>query len=328
MSTIEWEKIEPNQFIERFGIKSVVKYSPHLLYSKKDKEHEAITSLVLFFVIAGAMLIYIAISIILNIIIANLIAYIIIIAVVSIIELILLFNYIRTNIYIKPLECWVEFYEGKQEATYCISYYPIFSGKSHPNRAKNIIYKLFQEEVLKSKVDITQIEFYIKMRGNNEEPIGYFFQYGEGKQFKDEDINRNVWQFFPYEKMKPDNLLAVANWEHQYEWREDLQLDFDKLHQYAPWVIRRWNPSYLKFLTEDYKENFNWKIRPIDSIPKLIPWQGNISAQGYKMKNAYRDIDIINKAIEKIMGDKEIKEIKDIEDHLLEFKAYFRDLDV
>ena len=189
----------------------------------------------------------------------------------------LIINYVKSNVYIKPLECWVEIYRGKsQNGTnyYCFSYYPVFTGKCHPNVAKNVIYKFYQEEVLKNKINITQIEVYLKFSQNNQEKIGYFFQYGQGRPFKDENVIRNSWKFFSSETSKNENFIAIANWDHQYEWRNDLELDFDKLHGYSPWVIQRWNNLTIKPLTEEFKGNINWNLRSIVSEPKLKPWEG------------------------------------------------------
>jgi hypothetical protein len=189
---------------------------------------------------------------------------------------------------------------------------------------------LYQEQILKSKFDISQIEVYLKLdtknKGNKEE-IGFFFQYGEGNPFKDQNIDRDTWQFFPFQKSQPDNFLATANWDHQYEWRDDLEYDFDKLHEYAPWVIQRWNESNLKPLTDEYKLKINWNFRHIESVPKLKSWLGDLNNQIYKNSKAYEDLRMIDEAIEKVIeSDKEIEKVRKIKDDLPKIKAYFRDL--
>ncbi len=333
MSQTDWSPVNLKQFISEFSAEQLVKHAPKILYSKKDKEHEAYNSLILFFFVAGGLLIYISASIFLMDSYFNLLVFSIVIAILIVLAVFFLLTYVKSNVYIKPLECWVEIYRDttKQvENYYCIVFYPIFSGKCHPNEAKDIIYKLYQEEVLKSKIDITQIELYFKIDSKDHKkmiPIGYFFQNGEGKSFREEKINRNAWKFFPFEKSTGDNFIAIANWDHQYEWRNDLQIDFDKLNSYAPWVIQSWNLTSLKPLNEEYKEKINWKARYFDSSPKLKPWKGELDKQIYENQSAQKDLDAVEEAIQKVIGlDFEIKKIKQIREDLPSLKAYFRDL--
>ena len=333
MSDSDWSKIDFQQFIDEYGNEILIEKAPIILYSKMDKEHEAYNSLIAFFFIAGGALIYIAVSYFLAPIYFNLQLSIIIIIIAAIIDVLLIINYLKTNIYIKPLECWLEIYRGKSDnkyVYYCLVYYPIFSGKCHPNAAKNVIYKLYQEQVLKSKIDISQIEIYMKLNPQGkkiQENIGYFFQYGEGNSFKDEKLDQASWKFFPFQKSENDNFLAVANWEHQFEWRDDLEYDFDKLHEYAPWVIQKWNKFNLKPLTDDFKNSISWDLRNINSIPKLKPWEGDLELQTFQNPKAYREESLINEAIENVIGhEKDLKRIKDIKDKLLSLKSYFRDL--
>lgn len=333
MSDSDWSKIDFQQFIDEFGNEVLVDMAPVILYSKKDKEHEAYNSLIAFFFIAGGILIYIAVTYFLAPIYFNLLFFTIIIVIATIIDILLIINYLKTNVYIKPLECWLELYKGKSENNYvfyCFTYYPIFSGKCHPNPAKNVIYKLYQEQVLKTKIDISQIEVYVKLNSQGKEfheKIGYFLQYGEGNSFKDENIDRASWKFFPFHKSENDNFLAVANWGHQFEWRDDLEYDFDKLHEYAPWVIQRWNSFNLKPLTDDFKNSINWDLRDIDSLPKIKPWEGDLELQTYQNPKANSDESLINEAIENVIGHEEyVKRIKDIKNKILEIKSYFRDL--
>ena len=62
MSISEWKKVDFQQFVNDFGNSVVITNAPTILYSKKDKEHEAYNSLIAFFFITGALLIYIALS--------------------------------------------------------------------------------------------------------------------------------------------------------------------------------------------------------------------------------------------------------------------------
>jgi hypothetical protein len=333
MSDSDWNKVDFLEFINKFGKDIAIKNAPIILYSKKDKEHEAYSSLVAFFFIAGFLLIYIAISYFLAAIFFNLVLFIVIIFVLIISDVFLIINVLRSNVYIKPLECWVEIYQANSESNsdlYCFTYYPVFTGKCHPNEVMNIILKLYQEEVLKSKIDITQIEVYLRISQEDhqiKERLGFFFQYSEGRPFKDEYIKRDSWKFFPYEQSGIENYLAVGNWDHQYEWKNDLEFDFDKLHEYAPWVIQRWNEVNLKALTEKFKKKLNWNIRYIESTPKLKPWEGNLEDQSYKNPLGNKDIEIINQAYAKIIGDeRKDKKVKDLKDKIGAFKIYFSNL--
>ncbi len=334
MSSSEWNKVEFQQFINNFGNEIVINNAPEILYSKKDKEHEAYNSLIAFFFIAGFLLIYISLTYFLSTIYFSLIIIFIVIIILVIVDVLLIINVIKSNVYIKPIECWVEIYKGKSEGVYeyyCFTYYPIFTGKCHPNKAMNVIFKLYQEEIIKSKIDITQIEVYLKVNQEihiDVEKLGYFFQYAEGRPFRDENINRASWKYFTSERLGFENYIAIGNWDHQYEWKNDLEFDFDKLHEYAPWVIQRWNEVNLKPLTEEFKESIRWNLRYIESIPKLKPWEENVENQTYENPKAYQDIEIVNEAVTKIIKhDKEIEKTKDIKEELPFFKSYFRDLD-
>jgi len=329
----EWNKVDYHQFLKDFGNTIIVKYAPTILYSKKDKEHEAFISLIAFFFLAGGLLIYIAVTYFLAPIFFSVILFIILVTIGGISDIFLILNYLRFNIYIKPLECWVEVYKGRSidnTHNYCFSYYPIFSGKCHPNKVKNVVYKMYQEEVLKGKISISQIEVYLKLNPENKEStenIGYYFQYGTGYPFKKENIEEIPWKFFPFEKSKNDNFLATANWIHHYEWKNDLEYDFDKLHEYAPWIIQGWNESNLKPLTEDFKEIMNWSLRNINSIPKLKPWEEEFDKLIYQNPKAYDDLKFINKAIMEFIGiDENLGKIRKVKDKLLSIKTYFRDL--
>ncbi len=320
---MSWNKVEFQEFINEYNKDIVIQKAPKILYSKKDKEHEALNSLIAFFIVTGGLCIYIAGSIMLAPVWFTLVGFIIIIAAGTIIDIFLIFNYLKSSVFIRPIECWVEIFRYKDD--FCFVFYPIFSGKCHPNKAKNIIFKCFQEEILKSKIDITQIEVYFNKVEGELRAIGFFFQYGEGKAFIDEKIDYTSWKFFPYEKSLNENYLATANWDHQYEWKNDLAFDFDKLHSYAQWVVKSWNAANLKPLTADFKKKMNWSLRNIESIPKLKPWDGKLESQTYEDKNTYRDLELIDKAIEKFIGKgKEIEGLKDLKKHIFYIQEYFR----
>jgi len=60
----------------------------------------------------------------------------------------------------------------------------------------------------------------------------------------------------------------------------------------------------------------------------LKPWEPNFETTTYDNFKAYKDIQLLNDAIERIIGkDKKIEKLKDIKNYILEFKAYLRDLD-
>ncbi|MFX0071306.1 MAG: hypothetical protein ACFFAO_09470 [Candidatus Hermodarchaeota archaeon] len=330
MSNTEWKEVEFKEFVEQFGINPVMNYAPSILYSRKDKEHVAQNSLIVFFLVLSGLLIYISISLFLIEFYFNAITFIFVVIILIGIDILLLYNYIRSNVNIKLIECWIEVYNYLE--FYCFSYYPIFSGKVHPNKAKDIVYKLYQDEVFQDKIDITQIEVYLKRNKdklNDLEVMGFYFQYGKGKHFREENVDRTFWKYFPYEFYAYGNFIASANWDHQFEWRSDLANDFDKLHEFDPWVIKRWNQDNLKPLNPEYKNFLKWNIRNIESLPKLKPWNGKLEQQSYKNQNAYRDLEIIDEAIEKIMGkNTELNKLKDLERELFKFKIYFRDLDL
>ncbi|MFO7795833.1 MAG: hypothetical protein ACQERB_15565 [Promethearchaeati archaeon] len=333
MSDSEWIKVKFKQFVNNFGIKIITDNAPEILFSKEDKEHESYNSLIGFFLILGGLLIYISISVMISSIYFSIPLFASVIVICVIIASILIFNYWRTNVRIKPIECWIEIFKGPSEgrtSNYCFTFYPIFSGKCHPNEAKNLIYKLYEEEIYGNTIDITQIELYLTIEENDPKKVnqlGFFFQYGEGKPFAVEDLKVAPWQFFHYEKKGGDNYIAVANWFHQYEWRFDLALDYDKLNSYAPWIIQKWDPNSIKPLTQDYKFQINWEKRLLNSLPKLKPWEGSLSEQKYYDPNLYKDLKIIEDAIAQIVGENtKVENYKDIKEKLFEFKAYFQDL--
>ncbi len=333
MSVSEWNKVDFQDFIDRFSKKIIVDNAPALLYSKKDKEHEALNSLIIFFFLTGGLFIFISLSIIFSVVLLFIVLFITIIIIAIVADSFLIFYYLRSYVPIRPLENWVEVYEGATQGDnvfYCFSYYPVFSGKCHPNKAKNMLYKLLQEELFNSSIDITQIEVYLRFKLSNLKNytvIGYYFQYGEGVPFKSVKINRNSWKFFPKDLTNNENFIAVANWDHQYEWRNDLELDYDKLHSYAPWIIQKWEELNIKPLTKVFKKEVKWDLRGIESMPKLKPWEPNFEETSFNSFKAYKDLQLMNDVIEKVIGkDIKIEKLKDIKKYILEFKAYLRDI--
>ena len=333
MSVSEWNKVDFQDFIDRFSKKIIVDNAPALLYSRNDKEHEALNSYITFFFLTGGLFIFISLSIIFRVVRLFIILFITIIIIAAVVDSLLIYYYLRSQVHIRPLENWVEVYEGTTQGDnvfYCFSYYPVFSGKCHPNKAKNMLYKLLQEELFNSSIDITQIEVYLRFKLNNLKNytvIGYYFQYGEGVPFKSVKINRNSWKFFPKDQTNNENFIAVANWDHQYEWRNDLELDYDKLHSYAPWIIQKWAEISLKPLTKVFKKEVKWDLRGIESMPKLKPWEPNFETTSFDSFKAYKDLQLMNDVIEKVIGkDIKIEKLKDIKKYMLEFKAYLRDI--
>jgi hypothetical protein len=330
MSQSDWKKVKFEDFINEYGTEMVINNAPTILYTKKDKEHEAFSSLIVSLFISGALLIYISLSVLIPIIFIGWIITTIFIIIVAILDVILIFNYIKSNVTIKPVECWFEVFEGiseNSEKYFCFQYYPIFSGISHPNEAKDIIHKIFLEQVFGNTINITQIELYLKFNTLSKKStclIGYHYQYGEGIAFNNPLINPNVWKFFSYEKSKGDNYISVANWFHQYEWRYDLALDYDKLEKYAPWVIKRWDKESIKPLSEESKKKLKWDKRNIDSHPKLEPWR-NLEIQSYEDPIAKSHLNLIEKAIDRIIGEKEIEKYSDIKDYIKDFQIFFRE---
>ena len=64
MSNSNWDKVEFQDFINNYSKKIIVDNAPVILFTKKDKEHEAYNSLIGFFFITGGLFIFIALSII------------------------------------------------------------------------------------------------------------------------------------------------------------------------------------------------------------------------------------------------------------------------
>ncbi len=335
MPQSKWKKVDFKEFIDDFGINIIVNKAPIILFSKKDKEKEQHRSFILFIILFGSLLFYLTNSFIFYKILyqdyLSISLYIII--ALSVCSVFLFFNFITSNINIKPIECWIEIYKRILEnklIDYCFVYYPIFTGKCHPNEGFNIINKLFHKEVFGTTVDITQIEVYLKLnkdKEDNNEDIGFAFRYTKGNPFKSEDVNKNPWKFFSYEKSLGDNYIAIGNWAHHYEWRYDLVLDFDKLNEYAPWIIQKWDETNIKPITKEFKFKIGWENRFIESEPKFKPWEDNFNEVTTLSAGSNHNQTIINDAINKIMGmDIETIKDKDINPKLFEFKVFFQDL--
>jgi len=330
MTNSEWERVDFKQFVNEYKVDPVIENAPNILYSKKDKEHEDYNSLRAFILVAIGLFVYISVSFLFIEIYFSIFLFITVIAIAVTVDVVLIFYYFKSKVYIKAKDCWIEIFNHLD--FFCFSYNIIFSGKCHPNIAKSIIFKLYQEEVLNSTIDITQIEVYLKFNQKDSkkfENLGYFFEYGKGVPFKNEAINHNSWQFFPFEMSKNNNHISIANWAHQYEWWNDLEFDFDKLYEYAPWIIKRWNNSNIKPLTDNFKKTINWNSRYIESTPKLKPWEGNLENKSYEFPHANWEDELINDAIKKVIGEEyRVENLKDLKLDLFELKAYFRDLNV
>ena len=123
-----WSKVDFQQFVKDFGIEVVIENAPIILYSKKDKEHEASNSLIAFFFVTSGLLIYISLSLFLIEIYFSIIVFITVISLAISVDVVLILNYRQSNIFIRPTECWIEIY--KNHEFFCFSYYVIFTGKS------------------------------------------------------------------------------------------------------------------------------------------------------------------------------------------------------
>ncbi|TFF90430.1 MAG: hypothetical protein EU548_03040, partial [Promethearchaeota archaeon] len=115
MANSEWTKIDFQTFINKYDKDIVLNSTPTFLYSKKDKEHEAYNSLIAFFFVAGILLIYIALSIIVMSVYYNLVSFVLIVAILIVVAAILIVNYLLTNVPIKPKEIWIEIYMSRKE---------------------------------------------------------------------------------------------------------------------------------------------------------------------------------------------------------------------
>ncbi len=60
MSDLGWKKVDFQDFIDEFSKIIIVNNSPNLLYSKKDKEHEALNSLISLFFLTGSLFIFVS----------------------------------------------------------------------------------------------------------------------------------------------------------------------------------------------------------------------------------------------------------------------------
>ena len=157
---------------------------------------------------------------------------------------------------------------------------------------------------------------------------GYLFQYGGESSFWEEEINETPWKYFPYDENKEDTCLIVDNWIHQYKWEEEISTNAESKDELSPWEKKVWTKLDLKPITDEFKEYIQWEKRGIDSNPKLKPWKEAPEKQVKNMRINLKEFQIINQAIEKVMGkETEIHSLSNIDDHLTQFKRYFRDLE-
>lgn len=336
MENFTWKLIEPERIKSENLGQYILQNAPPILYNKNDKEKTSVNYLISFFFIVGFYLIFLSIWTFIEIDLGGfeLSLFFIITIIVIAIALPLIILYIHKNVYNKPIQSYYEWFIAQSDNIEtifsCLVLYPTFSGKTHPDKGFNRAYKIYEETVLSNKTDITQIEIYFKINSKNPnnleslENIGYFFKYGEGQQFFDENTNRDVWRFFEALKSKEDNFISVANWDHLYEWRDDLVLDFDKLHELAPWIILRWNNLNLIPLTPEIKEKLRFGKRNITTLPKLKPWAGDLFKQEYHNEAEYNDLKVTQNAIKTILGDIILsKDSKLIKNNFNNFKVYF-----
>jgi len=62
-------------------------------------------------------------------------------------------------------------------------------------------------------------------------------------------------------------------------------------------------------------------------MPKLKPLEPNFETTSFDSFKAYKDFQLMNDIIEKVIGkDIKIEKLKDIKKYILEFKAYLRDI--
>lgn len=68
-------------------------------------------------------------------------------------------------------------------------------------------------------------------------------------------------------------------------------------------------------------------MRNLNDFPKLKPWLKGFEDQKYESKNASKDLEIIEEAISKVIGEEyTVETLKDLKEDLFKFQAYFRDL--
>lgn len=336
MEDFAWKLIEPERIKSEKLEQYILQNAPPILYTKNDKDKTSINYLIYFFFIVGFYLIFLSIWTLMEVNLGGFELYLftIITIIIIVIALPLLILYIRGNVYNKPIQSYYEWFIAQPnnlKSIYsCLVLYPTFSGKTHPDKGFNRVYKTYKESVLSNIIDITQIEIYFKINSRDPynleslEKIGYFFKYGEGQQFFDENINRDVWKFFKASKSNNDNYISVANWDHLYEWKDELVFDFDKLHELAPWIILRWNNLNLIPLTPEAKKKKRFGKRNITTLPKLKPWAGDLFKQEYHNEAEYNDLKVTQNAIKAILSDIILsKNSKLIKKNFNNFKEYF-----
>ncbi|MHA1724081.1 MAG: hypothetical protein ACTSYC_03255 [Promethearchaeota archaeon] len=329
-----WVQHDIEDFLKHHDVNFIVENAPQIKYSMREKEHVPYSSL------WGALILIILLIIFIVLWFSYFIQEILFLYVfifLGSLSVILiptfLRNYVKSNISIIPLQCWLEIHKAKlskEENYICLSYYPIFSGKRHPNRAKDILLKLYRDEIYGTKIDITQVEVYFKKEnkgGTKLKKFGYFFQHGKNSSFWEENVHENPWKFFPSENYPENCCLILSNWMHHYEWEKDLLLNPAKEEEMSPWNIKIWKANEIKPLTEGFKEKIHWKERGMNSYPKLMPWKNTFEENALEMKSIPEEFKIVEDAIEKIIGKKaEVYTLSDISPYLSQFKMYFRDL--
>ncbi len=328
-----WMESDIGEFISQYGINLLVDNAPIIKYSTKEKEHGSKSSLLGIFILLAALISCIVSWIFFF---AQDVYYFILFLFLIIFSVLLiptfLRSYLKSRVNIKPIECWIEIHEilkNQEECYYCLTYYPIFSGKVHPNKGKDILLKLYHDQILEDTLDITQIEIYFKKDPVKHElsKIGYHFQHDNHEDFWNDEFSETPWEFFALEDISNYHALIVANWMHQYEWDKETNSNIEKMEDLSPWEVKTWDSKELKPLTEEFKNKIHWNERGLNSLPKLIPWDEQLKEKAHEIKEIQFDIQEIEKAIEKILGkDTEIRRFSDIEKHLNQFRIYFRDL--
>lgn len=335
MTDYNWDKVDPDKIQGTEQERFVLENAPPILYTKMDKAISSINSLIILLFMVGFYLIYVSIQYTIGFTVGGIdfIIFVIATIIVVIAAIPLLLIYFRSSGYNKLVKSYYEVYiahsDNNDAVYYCMVYYPTFSGKIHPNKAFNFAYKLYEKSVLSNSQDVTQVEVYYKgsKRSSeilkNIEKLGYFFNYGEGQEFFREKLNKNAWKFFEGTKSENDNLIAISNWYHLYEWRDDLVLDFDKLHELAPWVVFRWNNLTMVPLTNEIKTTLHFNKRSILAQPKLKPWSSDLKTQEYQGDLADKDLNLVQKAIDNILGGITNITKKLVKQNAETFKKYF-----
>jgi len=337
MSEYAWESINPEKLKGGKEGLFILENAPPILHSRMDKEYTLNSVIILLFMV-GLYLIYAAIQYVIGLSESGFgfVVFIIVSVVVIVAAIPLIIQSLRSRSYNKLIKSYYEVYiahsDNKDEVYYCMVYYPTFLGKTHPIKAYNLIYEIYLQAVFSKLIDVTQIEVYYKGSKTSQNilksltNIGYFFKYGEGQEFYNEKSNRNTWKLFDGNKSENENYISVANWDHLYEWRDDLVLDYDKLHELAPWVVNRWNNLNMVPLTQKHKDKLRFNKRNLGLSPKLKPWLGTLDQQTYSNELENTDLNLIQQAINDILGAEfSITNTKLIKQNIFKFREYFKE---